>query len=111
MIELIRTAVESKAIVLNHARVISLDRNANQRLQGLEFVDQETGMSHKIRAKAIVNATGPFCDAIRRMDNSVIEPLVAASQGVHIVLPANLFESNRAIIVPKTSDGRVLFVP
>ena len=57
-----------------------------------------------------MNATGPFCDAIRRMDNSVIEPLVAASQGVHIVLPANLFESNRAIIVPKTSDGRVLFI-
>jgi glycerol-3-phosphate dehydrogenase len=110
VIELIRTAVESKAIVLNHARVISLDRNANQRLQGLEFVDQETGSSHKIRAKAIVNATGPFCDAIRRMDNSEIEPLVAASQGVHIVLPANMFESKRAIIVPKTSDGRVLFI-
>jgi glycerol-3-phosphate dehydrogenase len=44
------------------------------------------------------------------MDDASIEPLVAASQGVHIVLPASLFESTRAIIVPKTSDGRVLFI-
>jgi glycerol-3-phosphate dehydrogenase len=110
VMEIIRTAVESNAIVLNHAKVISLDRNANQRLQGLEWVDRETGKTHKIRAKAIVNATGPFCDAIRRMDDDEIEPLVAASQGVHVVLPTSLFESKRAIIVPKTSDGRVLFI-
>jgi glycerol-3-phosphate dehydrogenase len=110
VIEMIRTAVESKAIVLNHAKVVALDHRANKRLQGLEFVDQETGKSHKIRANAIVNATGPFCDAIRRMDDGEIEPLVAASQGVHVVLPACLFESKRAIIVPKTSDGRVLFI-
>ena len=111
VIELIRTAVESKAIVLNYAKVVAFDRNVNQRLQGLEFVDQETGKSHKIQAKAIVNATGPFCDAIRRMDSAEeFEPLVAASQGVHVVLPSALFKSRRAIIVPKTSDGRVLFI-
>lgn len=110
VIELVRTAVEANAIVLNHAKVVAFDRNADQRLQGLEFVDQETGKTHKIRTKAIVNATGPFCDAVRRMDDASIEPLVAASQGVHIVLPASLFESTRAIIVPKTSDGRVLFI-
>ena len=74
------------------------------------MTDTETGNVHEVLAKSVINAAGPFCDEVRRMDSENSEPLVAASQGVHLVLPVDFYPGNTAMIVPKTSDGRVLFI-
>jgi glycerol-3-phosphate dehydrogenase len=110
LIDMIRTASDHGAVAINYASVVELKKNSNGKLDGLRFIDQETGEGISITARCIVNACGPFCDAIRKQDEPTSEPMITASQGVHIVLPKEFLPGDSAIIVPKTSDGRVLFL-
>ncbi|NAW23577.1 FAD-dependent oxidoreductase, partial [Salmonella sp. gx-f9] len=58
----------------------------------------------------VINATGVWVDSIRAMVEPAVQPIVAPSQGVHLTLPARFLQSDHAILVPRTDDGRVLFV-
>jgi glycerol-3-phosphate dehydrogenase len=78
-------------------------------VKGVTAVDAESGEEFDIRGKVVVNATGVFADAIRRMDDPDASPMIAPSQGVHIVLDKSFLPGQSAILVPHTSDGRVLF--
>ncbi len=71
--------------------------------------DLETGKVYSIRAKALINATGVFVDNILLMDKKESEPIVKASQGTHIVIDKLFLPGSSALMIPKTSDGRVLF--
>ncbi|HUP80077.1 MAG TPA: glycerol-3-phosphate dehydrogenase/oxidase [Pirellula sp.] len=110
LINMVQTAAEKGAILINGARVRELTKSQGTRLNGLLFRDEETGLMHQLRARCIINATGPFCDAIRKLDRSDAKPLVAASQGIHLVLPKVFFPGDSALIVPRTRDGRVMFI-
>jgi glycerol-3-phosphate dehydrogenase len=110
LVNMARTAVDHGACLVNYATVHKIVKNAEGRVCGVEITDDETGDVLEVRARAVVNATGPFCDAVRRLDDAQCESLVAASQGVHLVLPRSFFPGSVAMIVPNTSDGRVLFV-
>lgn len=110
LIHMAMTATDHGAIVLNAAKVVGLQHDDAGRVRGVHFVDQQTQTQHDVRAHCVINATGPFCDAIRRSDDESAEPIIAPSQGVHIVLPREFLPGDTAIIVPKTSDGRVLFL-
>ena len=72
-------------------------------------MDEETGEEIEVRARVVINATGVFTDELRQLDDWGVTPLVAASQGVHIVLDRTFLPGDTAIMVPHTSDGRVLF--
>jgi glycerol-3-phosphate dehydrogenase len=82
----------------------------NQRIEGVQALDSESGQMLAIGARAVVNAAGPFCDEVRRMASADTAPIVAASQGVHLVLDHSFLPGDTAVIVPKTSDGRVIFM-
>ena len=110
LLNLLQSAAERGAAIVNYAEAIDLTRNDGGILDGVRFRDRETDQCHTLRARCIVNATGPFCDRVRRMATPDAQAMVAASQGVHIVLPATFLPGETAIIVPKTSDGRVLFL-
>jgi glycerol-3-phosphate dehydrogenase len=71
--------------------------------------DAETGREFELPARVVVNATGVFTDAIRRLDEPATPPLIAPSQGAHIVLDKSFLPGDSAIMVPKTDDHRVLF--
>jgi len=71
--------------------------------------DRETGQRLEVPARAVVNATGVWVDAVRKLDDATADDLVAPSQGVHLVVDREFFPAEHALIVPKTSDGRVLF--
>ncbi len=77
--------------------------------QGLGFRDEETGIGHQLAARCVINATGPFCDELRRIDDPKVKPIIAPSQGVHVVLPRQFLPGDSAIMVPHTRDGRVMF--
>ena len=62
-----------------------------------------------IRAKVVVNATGPFSDSIRHMDNETTPNMVQPSAGIHIVLPGYYSPRSMGLLDPATSDGRVIF--
>lgn len=110
LIHMAMTASDHGAIVFNAAKVVGLQHDDAGRVCGVHFVDQQTQAQHNVQARCVINATGPFCDAIRRSDDESAEPIIAPSQGVHIVLPRAFLPGDTAIIVPKTSDGRVLFL-
>lgn len=108
LIHLVLTALEQGAILLNHAPVTGLLRTDGF-VDGVEVQDRETGAALEVRGRIVINATGVFTDGIRTMDNPDSPPVVRASQGVHIVLDRSFMPGDSAIMVPHTSDGRVLF--
>ncbi|MFO0065752.1 MAG: FAD-dependent oxidoreductase, partial [Pirellulaceae bacterium] len=97
------------ACLINYVAATGLIRN-NQRIEGVQALDSESGQMLAIGARAVVNAAGPFCDEVRRMASADTAPIVAASQGVHLVLDHSFLPGDTAVIVPKTSDGRVIFM-
>ncbi len=107
-IALARTAADHGAAVLNYVRVEGL-RKTEGRVQGVVARDLETGDALEISARAVVNATGVFVDAIRRLDDPDVRHMVNPSQGIHIVLDRSFLPSDSALLIPRTKDGRVLF--
>lgn len=69
-----------------------------------------TGKEFETYAKVIVNAAGPFCDSVRKMADNDAKPMICPSSGVHIVLPDYYSPEGMGLIVPKTKDGRVVFM-
>lgn len=106
---LVKTMVEAGGEAVNHARVLSFATNDLGNLCSAEVENQLTGERFSIRATAFVNATGPWADTIRRMANSHLPPRIRVSKGIHIFLSLDLHQSNSALLIPKTEDGRVLF--
>lgn len=106
---LARTAAERGATILNHAPVVSLLKEGG-RIAGAVVVDACEGREYTVRARAVVNATGVFADAVRRLDEPGAPPVVAVSQGVHLVLDRSFLPGDTAVMVPHTDDGRVVFV-
>jgi len=108
LINMAQTAVENGAVCVNYARVVDLVRQGG-RIAGAVVLDTETGQSHTVAAKVVINAAGPFGDEVRRLDQPQLAGEIAASQGAHVVLPARFLPGKSALIVPKTPDGRVIF--
>ena len=106
---LARTATDLGATLVNQAQVTGLLKQEG-RLKGVVVVDAESGREHSVRARVVVNATGVFADNVRHLDNPDARPTVSPSQGIHLVLPASFLPGGHALVVPKTDDGRVLFL-
>ncbi|CAL9069202.1 glycerol-3-phosphate dehydrogenase SDP6, mitochondrial-like [Musa acuminata AAA Group] len=99
------------ATVLNHAEVISLIKDDfGERIIGARIRDQLSGKEFDAYAKVVVNAAGPFCDSVRKMANKDLSAMICPSSGVHIVLPDYYSPEGMGLIVPKTKDGRVVFM-
>lgn len=107
-ITLMRTLHDLGGVSLNYAPVTGLLKE-HGKVSGVKFQDSETGTEHEVQAKAVINATGVFVDAVRRMDEASVRPMLSPSQGVHIVLDKEFLPGDRALMIPRTDDGRVLF--
>ncbi|RYR73857.1 hypothetical protein Ahy_A02g008403 [Arachis hypogaea] len=105
------TAALAGATVLNHAEVVSLLKDdIGERIIGAQIRDTLTGKEFDTYAKVIVNAAGPFCDSIRKMADKNARDMICPSSGVHIILPDYYSPEGMGLIVPKTKDGRVVFM-
>ncbi len=107
-INLAQTEVDLGATVVNYLRVTDLT-HYSEVVSGVIAVDVETDVEYEIPARVVVNATGVFTDSIRTMDDADAQPMVQASQGIHIVVDSSFMPGDSAIMVPETDDGRVLF--
>lgn len=108
-VELALTAAQQGAVVLNHVEVTGLLKQ-NGRLSGAAVKDRLSKKELEVSARVIVNATGPFSDRIRHLDDPEAPPLLKASSGIHIVLDKKYSPSDTGLLIPKTEDGRVVFV-
>ncbi|GAB3917324.1 glycerol-3-phosphate dehydrogenase/oxidase [Larkinella terrae] len=107
---LVKTAMQYGAVALNHAEARAFEKDASGRLAVLHIRDSLTGRLLRIRARRFINATGPFSDRIRLLANPTMGRRMRVSKGVHIIVPGELMPSDTAILVPKTDDGRVVFI-
>jgi glycerol-3-phosphate dehydrogenase len=110
---LARTAAQHGALLVNYCRVDGLIHE-QCRVAGLNCIDQINGQHYAVAAHCVVNATGVWVDELRGMDGDAnngtpTKPLVAPSQGVHMVVDREFLGGSAALMVPKTADGRVLF--
>jgi len=108
VVTLVRTAIDQGAAMLNYAQVSGLLKSGG-RVDGVRFVDQESGREYEAAAKVVVNATGAFTDNVVQMDESQASTMIAPSQGIHLVVPQSFLPGDSALMIPKTRDGRVMF--
>ncbi|WP_158797580.1 glycerol-3-phosphate dehydrogenase/oxidase [Pedobacter sp. L105] len=104
-----QTALEQGATVLNYFKVTNLTKNDQGKVSGVVTKDIESGVSYTIKGKTIINATGVFADEILQMDKPGSQALLRPSQGIHLVVDMKFMPAEDALMIPKTSDGRVLF--
>jgi glycerol-3-phosphate dehydrogenase len=109
LIHLAATAADQGATLLNYAPVIEITRGADGFADGVIAIDRESGQRMTIPAHVVVNAAGIFADDIRRLAEPEVQAMIAPSQGIHLVFEREFLRGNTAIMVPHTSDGRVLF--
>jgi len=102
------TATDIGATLINYVEVTGLTKQDNL-ISGLEILDHESGDQFTIKTKVVINATGVFSDLIVKMDQPQAQPMIRPSQGVHLVLERSFLDGPHAIMIPHTSDGRVLF--
>lgn len=107
------TAARYGASIANHVRVLSLHHRTNSLGQkvvaGARVRDEMSGKEFDIEAKCVINATGPFTDSIRKMDDPKVKEICCPSSGVHVVLPGYYSPDQMGLLDPQTSDGRVIF--
>jgi glycerol-3-phosphate dehydrogenase len=108
-INLAQTLIENRGTALNYCGVTGFIKNDTGTITGVTCLDYETDTSYSINTKVVINATGVFTDEILAMDEPDKKKTVVPSQGVHIVLDSSFLQSDAAIMIPRTRDGRVLF--
>ncbi|HZH94420.1 MAG TPA: glycerol-3-phosphate dehydrogenase/oxidase [Flavisolibacter sp.] len=107
-INIAQTAAEKGGVLLNYFKVVRLIKEHNK-VAGVAAIDKETGEEYTIRSKVVINATGVYVDDILQMDTAGTRPLVHTSQGIHLVVAKSFLSGGSAMMIPETTDGRVLF--
>ncbi len=110
LIHLAMTAADHGATLVNYCPATGLMKDAEGYINGVTARDELTGEELSIPARVVVNATGVFTDSVRRMADASVEPMMVTSQGIHLVFDRSFLKGDTALMVPRTSDGRVLFV-
>ena len=110
VIALVKTACREGATVANYCRLTHFEKDAAGKLTGACVTDVLGGSDFVIRSKRFINCTGPFADTVRLLANAGEERRIVPSKGVHVVVPRKYFEGDKALLIPKTADGRLIFV-
>lgn len=109
LIDIAKKATAYNACILNYAEVINFEKDEYQKVKGIQFNDKLSNKIYDVATKAVINATGVFVDNLMLLDNKNHRSIIAASQGIHLVISKVFFEGTNALMIPKTKDGRVLF--
>ena len=109
LIHMVATAYEQGAVLLNYVEATGLTKDAQGFVNGVNARDAETGQEFHAAAKVVINATGAFSDRVRLLAEPGAAPMIVPSQGIHLVFDSAFLAGKSAIMVPHTSDGRVLF--
>ena len=107
-VNLAQTVAEKGGVVINHMNISGLQLQ-DGRVRGVTARDRESGREYRIMTRAVINATGVFVDDILKMEDPGARDVVKPSQGIHLVLDRDYLKGGEALMIPKTSDGRVLF--
>ena len=109
-ISLLQTAKEYGATCKNYHEVMAFTYNDEKKVTGVEVLDKINNKIETIKAKSIVNAAGVFADRVNKLDEKYAKNMLDLSTGIHIILDKKYLPSKEGLMIPKTEDGRVLFI-
>ncbi len=107
-IDIALTSENNNAVLINYMSVESLIKE-NGKIKGVIAHDSVNNNNFSINSDNIINATGVFSRSVMELDSKKLKTVIRPSQGVHLVVDKCFLNGNFGILVPKTSDGRVLF--
>lgn len=105
----VRGAARAGALVANYAEVTGLLK-PDGRVRGAAVRDVLSGETRTVRALVVVNAGGPWVDALRRLDDPAAPPLLRLTKGAHVAVPRRRIGHEYAVTLFSPLDGRVMFV-
>jgi len=108
-ISLLQSAKEKGCDIRNYTEVVGF-LYEGKKLCGIKLFDKLKNIYYELFSKQIINATGPFSDNIRKMDDETCSKILEVSSGIHIVIDKKFLPNSEGIMIPKTEDGRVLFM-
>lgn len=109
-IDLVSTLHKKGSLVINYCSAENFIYDSKNQIAGVKVKDQMTGDSFEINAKSVVNATGVFAEQIMALESEDTDIKIVPARGSHVVIDRSFLQSDEAIMIPKTSDGRVLFL-
>ena len=107
-IDLAITATSQGASLINYCKATGFEKSKDK-ISHVKIKDTLSGNEYSVNTKSVINATGVFTDSILQMDDAKRHDLVSPSQGIHLVVDPSFFPGANAMMIPKTTDGRVLF--
>lgn len=110
VIALLQTAKSFSCEVKNYSEVKNFTYDEQNNVNGVIYFDKQTNTSHEVKAQAVINATGTNVDNIRLLDDKKSEDILSLSSGIHIVVPKRFLPFDEGILIPKTQDGRIIFI-
>ncbi len=109
LIALVRTALDHGALTLNYCPLVGLDKDLGGQIRGVQLRDDESGEELEVAARVVINATGPYADRVRRLDQPGARSIITPSQGAHVVVDRRFLPGTDALLIPETPDGRIMF--
>jgi glycerol-3-phosphate dehydrogenase len=109
LISIVRSITDHGGSVLNYCKVTGLLKNSAGKIQGVRAKNTESDTGFELKAGLVINATGVFVDSVLRLDHPLTKRTIRPSQGIHLVFAGSFLDSESAMMIPKTDDGRVLF--
>lgn len=108
-INIAQTAIEKGACIVNYIKAVNLLKDDKNQVIGVQVQDHETGDKYELKGAVVINATGVFTNSIMKLNDMVYKKYIVPSQGIHLVFDKSFLPGDHALMIPKTSDGRVLF--
>src|SRR5947207_7153987 len=108
VIATVRSAVRAGALAANYVEMTALLK-PDGRVRGAAVRDVLTGETASIRANVVVNATGPWSDRVRRLDDPNAAPIMRPTKGAHVIVPRQRLANEHAVTLFSPVDGRVMF--
>lgn len=108
-VNMLQTFIKKGGVAVNYAHFTNFLKEDNGKINGLSFYDVLGKQNYTVHSKVVINATGVFADEVMQKDNNALPKMILPSQGTHIMLPLEFLPTDKALMIPKTTDGRVLF--
>lgn len=105
----IKDAWSRGALVANYSEVIGFEKE-HDKIVGVDARDLLSDTSFKVNGKIVVNATGPWSDKFRKLDDPSAEPRLRPAKGIHIIVPRDRLGNREAVVIESRRDGRNMFV-
>lgn len=110
LLAVLARAAAHGACVMNHAEVCAFRRRRDGRIDGVVFIDRLRDTAHEVAGDIVINASGPGVATVAALDVARHAPVVTLSRGSHVVVPRAFWPFDVALLLPRTPDGRVMFV-